>query len=80
MEMGGKTIMKYTIIIEKAGRNYSAYSPDVPGCIAAGRTVEQARRMIREALEFHLQGLIADGLPLPKAKAHVEQIEVPYAA
>lgn len=57
----------YLIIIEKAGKNYSAYAPDVPGCISTGKTVEEVKKNMLEALEFHIQGLIEDGLPVPKA-------------
>lgn len=63
--------MKYLIIIEKANKNYSAYLPDVPGCIATGKTIEETKKNIKEALDMHLKGLAEDGLtsPRPKAKA-----------
>ncbi len=54
--------MRYAIVIEKAGGNYSAYVPDLPGCVAAGPTVEAVEREIRDAIRF---GLKADGLPIP---------------
>ena len=57
--------MRYAIVIENAGSNYSAYVPDLPGCIATGETVAEAERMIREAIEFHIEGLRADGTPIP---------------
>ncbi len=58
--------MRFGIVIEKANGNYSAYVPDLPGCIATGRTFEKSEREIREAVIFHLEGLRADGLPNPK--------------
>jgi predicted RNase H-like HicB family nuclease len=68
--------MRYAIVIEKAENNYSAYVPDLPGCIATGATVKEAERLIREAIEYHLQGLREDGLPIPQASSHVEYVEV----
>ena len=56
--------MRYAIVIEKAENNYSAYVPDLPGCAATGATVEEAEAQIREAIEFHLEGLREDGLLL----------------
>ncbi|MCH8913701.1 MAG: type II toxin-antitoxin system HicB family antitoxin, partial [Planctomycetes bacterium] len=52
--------MRYGIVIEKANGNYSAYVPDLPGCISTGNTVEEAEEQIREAIRFHLEGLKAD--------------------
>jgi len=57
--------MRYAIVIEKAENNYSAYVPDLPGCIATGATAVEAERLIREAIELHLAGLREDGLPIP---------------
>jgi len=57
----------YLIIIEKAKNNYAAYAPDMPGCVTTGKTVEEALKNMQEALEFHIEGLIEDGLPIPKA-------------
>jgi predicted RNase H-like HicB family nuclease len=68
--------MRYAVVIEKAGRNYSAYVPDLPGCVATGATVEEAERSIREAIEFHLEGLRADNLPIPPALSRVDYVEV----
>ncbi len=56
----------YMIIIEKAGKNYSAYSPDVDGCMATGKTVEDAKKNYLETLAFHFEGLKEDGLPIPQ--------------
>ncbi len=58
--------MQYAMIIEKGENNYSAYFPDLPGCIATGKTLEEVKRGMREALELHLQGLREDGLPIPE--------------
>lgn len=69
--------MRYAVVIEKAENNYSAYVPDLPGCVAVGATVEETELSIREAIEFHVEGLRADGLPVPQPSSHVEYIEIP---
>ena len=56
---------RYAILIEKGDVNYSAYVPDLPGCVSTGRTVEDVKRNIAEAIDFHIQGLIEDGEPVP---------------
>jgi predicted RNase H-like HicB family nuclease len=61
--------MHYAVVIERAGNNYSAYVPDLPGCVATGRTVEEAEAEIREAIEFHLEGLREDDLA-PRLSLH----------
>jgi predicted RNase H-like HicB family nuclease len=68
--------MRYAVVIEKAENNYSAYVPDLPGCIATGKTVEEAEQLIREAIELHLTGLREGGLPIPQPSSQVEYIEV----
>jgi predicted RNase H-like HicB family nuclease len=68
--------MRYAIVIEAANGNFSAYVPDLPGCIATGETVEETEREIREAIEFHLDGLRADNLPIPPASSRVDYVEV----
>ena len=68
--------MRYLIVIENAGRNYSAYSPDLPGCIATGRTIEETEQRMREAIALHLRGLEEDGLPIPVASSVAEYVEV----
>ncbi len=68
--------MRYAVVIENAGNNYSAYVPDLPGCIATGATLEEAEKSIREAIQFHLEGLRQDGLPIPKASSRVNYVEV----
>jgi predicted RNase H-like HicB family nuclease len=69
--------MRYAVVVERAGANYSAYVPDLPGCVATGATVEEATREIREAIAFHLQGLLADGLPIPPATSAAQYVDVP---
>lgn len=68
--------MQYAIIIEKAKRNFCAFSPDLPGCIATGRTIAEVRKNMREAIEFHLEGMIEDGLPIPRPAAKTELLDV----
>lgn len=68
--------MKYAIVVEWADGNYSAYSPDVPGCIATGATVEETKRNMIEALEFHIEGLRADGDPIPEPSSSVDFVEI----
>jgi predicted RNase H-like HicB family nuclease len=67
--------MRYAIVIEKAENNYSAYVPDLPGCVATGATVEETREQINEAVEFHLRGLREDGLPIPEPTSRVDYVE-----
>ncbi|MFH1043713.1 MAG: type II toxin-antitoxin system HicB family antitoxin [Pseudomonadota bacterium] len=68
--------MRYAIVIEKAENNYSAYVPDLPGCVATGTTVAETESQIREAIEFHLDGLREDGAPIPQAASRVEYVEI----
>jgi predicted RNase H-like HicB family nuclease len=68
--------MRYAIVIEQAAANYSAYVPDLPGCVATGSTVEEAEAQIREAIAFHLDGLREDGLPAPPPSSHVEYVDI----
>ena len=65
---------QYLVIIENAGRNYSAYSPDLPGCVATGKTGEETRRNMRAAILMHLEGLAEDGLPIPRPTAIAEHL------
>lgn len=58
--------MRYAVIIEQAGDNFSAYVPELPGCIATGATVPEVENEIRDAIRFHIEGLRADGLEIPK--------------
>jgi predicted RNase H-like HicB family nuclease len=68
--------MRYAVVIEKARNNYSAYVPDLPGCVATGATIEETEQQIRVAIDFHLNGLRKDGLPIPQASCQVEYVEV----
>lgn len=68
--------MRYAIVIEKAPGNFSAYVPDLPGCVATGATAEQAEIEIREAIILHIDGLREDGVPVPPALSKVEYVEV----
>lgn len=67
--------MRYAVVIERAGENYSAYVPDLPGCVATSETVEGAETEIREAIRFHVEGLVADGLAVPAPTARAEYVE-----
>jgi len=68
--------MRYAVVIEQAGSNYSAYVPDLPGCVATGSTVEEAEAQIREAIALHLEGLREDGLPAPEPSSYVEYVDI----
>ena len=68
--------MRYAIVIENAGGNYSAYVPDLPGCVATGTAVQETEQAIREAIEFHLEGLREDGNPIPPPSGRVDYVEV----
>ena len=68
--------MRFAIVIENAGPNYSAYVPDLPGCIATGTTIEEVQRQMAEAIEFHIEGLKEDGLPIPKPSSLVNYVEI----
>lgn len=67
--------MRYAIVIEKAEGNYSAYVPDLPGCVAAGATVAEVESEIREAIRFHIDGLKEDGLPVPQPTSIADYVE-----
>jgi predicted RNase H-like HicB family nuclease len=68
--------MRYAIVIEKAEGNFSAYVPDLPGCVATGATVAEVEVEIRAAIIFHVEGLREDGLPIPAAASQVEYIDI----
>jgi predicted RNase H-like HicB family nuclease len=68
--------MRYAVVIEKAENNYSAYVPDLAGCIATGATIAETEAQIREAIEFHLEGMREDGIPIPPPSSHVEYVDV----
>ncbi len=67
--------MRYAVVIEKANDNYSAYVPNLPGCVATGPTVEATENEIREAIRFHIEGLRADGLPVPAPTSIAEYVD-----
>ncbi|MDX8400771.1 MAG: type II toxin-antitoxin system HicB family antitoxin [Gallionellaceae bacterium] len=66
--------MKYAVVIEKAGNNYSGYVPDLPGCIACGHTAQEVEAEIKSAIEFYIEGLLADNLPVPASSSVVEYV------
>ncbi|QMS87814.1 type II toxin-antitoxin system HicB family antitoxin [Nostoc edaphicum CCNP1411] len=68
--------MQYVVVIEKAEGNYSAYIPDLPGCVAVGETLEEVKQMIAEAIEFHIEGMLEDGLPIPEPTSIAHEVEV----
>jgi len=68
--------MRYAIVIENAGSNFSAYVPDLPGCVATGATLAEIEAAIREAIELHLDGLREDGSPIQPPSSTVEYVEV----
>ena len=76
VDISDRGAKKYLVIIEKANDNYSAYSPDVPGCIATGRTLSEVKKTIREAIKFHIEGLQEDGMPLPESISFTEYIGI----
>ena len=67
--------MRYAVVIEKAKKNYSAYVPDLPGCVATGATLEEVESEIKDAIRFHLDGMRQDGAPIPKPSAVCEYVE-----
>ena len=68
--------VRYAVVIEKAIGNYSAYVPDLPGCIATGQTLSEVESEIGGAIAFHIEGMIEDGLPVPQPASQVEYVEV----
>ena len=68
--------MKYAVVIEKAEGNYSAYVPDLPGCVATGATIAEVGNEIREAITFHIEGMREDGLAVPEPTSQVDYIEL----
>jgi predicted RNase H-like HicB family nuclease len=67
---------KYAVVIEKGPANYSAYVPDLPGCIATGKTLEEIETNMREAIEFHIEGMIEDGDPVPEPTSRVMEVKL----
>jgi len=68
---------RFLIVIEKTSHNYSAYCPDLPGCIATGKTQEETAKNMHEAVQMHIQGMLEDNLPIPENVALAEYIAVP---
>lgn len=68
--------MRYAIVIERAENNFAAYVPDLPGCVATGKTVKETEQQIPEAIEFHIRGLREDGLPVPAPSSQVDYVEI----
>lgn len=71
--------MRYLVVVEKGPTSYGAYVPDLPGCIAAGETKDEVLALIREAIEFHLEGMAQDGEPIPPPSSTSELVEVAAA-
>jgi predicted RNase H-like HicB family nuclease len=67
---------RFLIVIEKADGNYSAYSPDLPGCIATGATREETEKNMHQAIEMHIKGLQEDGLPVPESTSFAEYVAI----
>jgi len=68
-------VKKYAVVIERGPNNFSAYVPDLPGCITTGKTIEEIKANMREAIAFHLDGLREDGLPIPEPMAVAVEVE-----
>lgn len=68
--------MRYAVVIEQAENNYSAYVPDLPGCVATGSSIAETEEAIREAIEFHIEGLREDGASIPQPTSRVDYVEV----
>jgi predicted RNase H-like HicB family nuclease len=68
--------MRYLVVIEESAKSFGAYVPDLPGCVAAGKTREEALRLIREAIEFHIEGLRQEGQPVPPPSSTSELVDV----
>lgn len=74
--MGGKKVYRYAVIIERARRNYSAYSPDLPGCVATGATVKETLARMRMAIKFHLEGLKKEGQLIQEPSTKIKYLEI----
>lgn len=68
---------KYLIVIERTDSGYSSYSPDLPGCVSTGKTAEETAKNMREAIEFHVDGLRQEGLPVPEPQTFSSYVELP---
>ena len=74
--MGGNKVFKYLVIIEKANGNYSAYSPDLPGCAATGATIKSTLARMKEAIRFHIEGLKKEGGDIPEPSTRAKYVEI----
>lgn len=72
--------MRYAIVIESTDNNFSAFVPDLPGCVVTGESEKQVHLLIREAVELHIQALLEDGLPVPSPRTRVSYVETSAAA
>jgi predicted RNase H-like HicB family nuclease len=72
--------MRYAVVIEKSENGFGAYVPDLPGCIAVAETVTETEKLIKEAIEFHLEGMREDGVPVPEASSLAQYVEVKKVA
>lgn len=70
---------RYAVVLGKASHNWSAYVPDLPGCITTGRTLEETRRLIAEAIEFHIEGMRRHGEQVPEPTSIADTVEIPTA-
>ncbi|WP_414753662.1 type II toxin-antitoxin system HicB family antitoxin [Anabaena sp. CCY 9910] len=68
--------MRYAVVIEKGETSYGAYVPDLPVCVAVGETLEEVKQLITEAIEFHIEGMLVDGLPIPQPTSMTHEVEV----
>lgn len=71
--------VKYAVVIEKGEQSYGAYAPDLPGCISVGDTLDEVRQMIRNAIEFHIEGMLRDGDAVPEPTSQCHEVEVDMA-
>ena len=71
--------MRYLVVVEKGATSFGAYVPDLPGCVAAGKTRDEVLALIREAIEFHIEGLKQDGQPIPPPSSTGEVVDVEAA-
>ena len=74
--MGGKKVIRYPVIIEEAHGNFSAFSPDLPGCVATGATADETLERMREAIRFHIEGLKKEGFAIPEPSTEVKYIDI----
>jgi len=74
--MGGKKVFRYPVIIERSRKNYSAYSPDLPGCVATGTTVKETISRMKSAIKFHLEGLRKEGSEILEPSTKVKYIDI----